>query len=314
MTRIMLSVVLCAMLASWHCTTPAQAQSRVFVAALGSDANPCTFSAPCRSFQKAHDTVTAGGEIDVLDPAGYGALTITKPISIQGHGYAGLAVPSGDGITINAGSADKISLRGLLLDGIGTGASGIAFSNGASLDIQDCVIRNFAVDGINFQPGASSALLISGAHIAANLITGINVVPPPSGTLTGAIERVVSKGNGSNGAGSGFRLFATSGTATTVFTIAESVMSNNANNGIGVFGGGGPSTVTVWHSAISNNNANGLLASGNTAVIRVTRSMITGNDTGLSTQNSGSIVSFGDNSLAGNTTSDGAPTSTIAPQ
>src|SRR5215472_17792091 len=83
---------------------PAQTQpARVFVAAQGSDSNPCTFAAPCRGFQHAHDTVAANGEIDVLDPAGYGALTINKSISIQGHGYAGIAVSSGDGITITAG-------------------------------------------------------------------------------------------------------------------------------------------------------------------------------------------------------------------
>ena len=113
---------------------PAQAAppSRVFVAAQGSDANPCTFAQPCRTFQHAHDTVAANGEIDVLDPAGYGALTITKSISIQGHGFAGLAAPSGAGITINAGSTDSINLRGLLIDGVGTGASGIVFGTGAS--------------------------------------------------------------------------------------------------------------------------------------------------------------------------------------
>ena len=60
----------------------AQAQTRVFVAAQGSDSNPCTFAAPCRTFQHAHDMVAAGGEIDVLDPAGYGAVIITKSISI----------------------------------------------------------------------------------------------------------------------------------------------------------------------------------------------------------------------------------------
>jgi hypothetical protein len=73
-------------------TAPAQAQMRVFVAAQGSDANPCTFGAPCRTFQHAHDVVAAGGEIDVLDPAGYGAVSITKAISIQGHGFAGISV------------------------------------------------------------------------------------------------------------------------------------------------------------------------------------------------------------------------------
>src|SRR5215475_9607038 len=88
--------------------TITQAQTRVFVAAQGTDSNPCTFAQPCRTFQHAHDVVPAGGEIDVLDPAGYGALTIGKSISIQGHGFAGISVPSGDGISISAGLGDKI--------------------------------------------------------------------------------------------------------------------------------------------------------------------------------------------------------------
>src|SRR5262245_3295046 len=109
-------------LASALLTAPAPgwAQSRVFVAAQGSDGNPCTFALPCRTFQHAHDTVAANGEIDVLDPAGYGALTISKAISIQGHGFAGITGPAGSpAITINAGANDRINLRGLLLDGVG---------------------------------------------------------------------------------------------------------------------------------------------------------------------------------------------------
>src|SRR5262245_2868298 len=85
---------------------PGWTQTRVFVAAQGSDGNPCTFALPCRTFQHAHDTVAAGGEIDVLDPAGYGALTIRKAISIQGHGFAGISVtaPAVDAISIFAGA------------------------------------------------------------------------------------------------------------------------------------------------------------------------------------------------------------------
>ena len=71
---------------------PAHAQLRVFVSGLGSDTNPCTESQPCRTFQKAHDTAAANGEMQVLDPAGYGPLTITKGISIQAHGFGGIAV------------------------------------------------------------------------------------------------------------------------------------------------------------------------------------------------------------------------------
>src|SRR5215468_5994432 len=72
-----------------------RAQTRAFVAAQGGDGNPCSFALPCRTFQHAHDTVAAGGEIDVIDAAGYGALTITKSISIQGHGFSGISASSG---------------------------------------------------------------------------------------------------------------------------------------------------------------------------------------------------------------------------
>src|SRR5215472_45648 len=108
--------------------SPARAQ-RVFVAATGSDGNPCTFALPCRSFQHAHDVAPANAEIDVLDPGGYGALTITKAISIQGHGYSGVSVTSGaTGITINAPSTAAINLNGLLMDGAGVGQIGVQFN------------------------------------------------------------------------------------------------------------------------------------------------------------------------------------------
>src|SRR6516162_4145543 len=89
----LMAVAAIAFVCSMH-ADPAQAQSRVFVSATGSDGNPCTFAAPCRSFQHAHDVTSANGEIDVIDPAGYGPLTISKSISIQGHGFSGISVPS----------------------------------------------------------------------------------------------------------------------------------------------------------------------------------------------------------------------------
>src|SRR5262249_14207100 len=116
MLRIALSVIAVPLHALTINAGPAQAQpTRVFVAAQGSDSSPCTFALPCRSFQHAHDVVAARGEINVLDPAGYGAVIISKAISIQGHGFSGISTSSGDAITINAGAHDKINLRGLLL-------------------------------------------------------------------------------------------------------------------------------------------------------------------------------------------------------
>src|SRR5262249_51846545 len=130
-----------ALLCALH-VVPAQAQpARVFVAAQGSDVNPCTFALPCRTFQHAHDVVAANGEIDVLDPAGYGAVTITKTISIQGHGFSGVSVPSGGvAITINGASA-VVNLNGVLIEGAGIGQTGVLFSSGSVLTVEHCVIR-----------------------------------------------------------------------------------------------------------------------------------------------------------------------------
>src|SRR5262245_57769212 len=125
MRRTALCTIAIAYLCAFH-AAPAQAQSaRVFVSATGSDSNSCTFALPCRTFQHAHDVVAAGGEIDVLDPAGYGALVIRKSISIQGHGFSGITQAVGDAISISASETDIVNLNGLLLEGSGTGEFGI---------------------------------------------------------------------------------------------------------------------------------------------------------------------------------------------
>src|SRR5215472_8822860 len=153
---------------------PAQAQ-RVFVSAAGSDGNPCSFASPCRSFQHAHDVVAANGEIDVLDPAGYGTLTITKAISIQGHGFSGISVSSGGtGITMNASSTAVVNLNGLLIDGGGVGAYGIVFSSGKSLTVENCIVRNL-VDGLHFVSTAATTqtLTVSNSYFNDNSQSGI---------------------------------------------------------------------------------------------------------------------------------------------
>src|SRR5262245_14461164 len=172
---------------------PAQAQARVFVAAQGSDSNPCTFAQPCRTFQKAHDTVAAGGEIDVLDPAGYGALIISKAISIQGHGFAGVSVPNGGtGIYVNAGPSDAVSLNGLLIEGNGTGQNGIFFLAGKSLVVENCVARNATFAGLRIESNAAAlqTLAVSSSSFANNGQYGIVFQPNSTGAITAVIDRV----------------------------------------------------------------------------------------------------------------------------
>src|SRR5256884_9018116 len=117
----------------------AQAQaSRTWVSGVGDDANPCSRTAPCKTFAGAISKTAPGGEIDALDPAGYGAVTITKAITIDGGGgqVASVLVSGTNGIVVSANSStDVVILRNLRINGIGTGLNGIRFLSGKALHI-----------------------------------------------------------------------------------------------------------------------------------------------------------------------------------
>src|SRR5215472_3492369 len=137
---------------------PASAQLRTFVSGSGSDANPCSLAAPCRSFQQAHNTVAAGGEVVALDAAGYGSVAITKALTITAIGIeASITSNAGTpfGITINAGALDAVTLRGLTLFSGFTSGDGIDIGSAKSVTIQDCSISGFPGNGINVNPNAN---------------------------------------------------------------------------------------------------------------------------------------------------------------
>ena len=149
MSKTLSSVaVLAVFLAFGLAAQPADAQqARTFVSGLGSDTNApnCSRTAPCRTFQTAHNNTLANGEITVLDPGSYGSVMINRNISIvnDGVGEAGLLVSGGGiGIMINAAGA-AVTLRGLTIKGIGFGGgNAVIFNTGGSLRVENCVIRN----------------------------------------------------------------------------------------------------------------------------------------------------------------------------
>src|SRR6201994_1245486 len=110
-------------------SAPAHAQaSRTWVSGVGDDANPCSRTAPCKTFAGAISKTAAGGEINCLDPGGFGAVTITKSITIDCTAtLAGILVSGTNGINVSAGTNDVVFLKGLDFEGIGTGLVGIQF-------------------------------------------------------------------------------------------------------------------------------------------------------------------------------------------
>jgi hypothetical protein len=309
----------------------AQAQSiRTYVSISGSDSNSCSLTAPCRHFQAAANATVAGGEVDALDPGGYGSLTINRAITIEGEGWSYLAPPNnGAAITINAVSGNVV-LRGVSLNGVGVGgATGIAFNSGTTLNIQNCVIRNFSENGVNFTPTSStlSQLFVSNTLVSDNGADAIDVNPSGSGTTTGVLDHVWLQNNGQQG-------FAIGGASNAMtLTIGSSVIAGNTasgisvgaatgleltvsdstianNGGSGIFSNAAMSGIMVTTTKIANNSVFGILASGSTT-IWLTRSTLTGNTNASGTESSGSLLTFGDNAVAGNSNSNGAGASIL---
>jgi hypothetical protein len=286
---------------------PAQAQMRVFVAAQGSDGNPCTFAAPCRTFQHAHDTVAANGEIDVLDPAGYGPLTITKPISIQGHGFSGISVPSGaDGITVNAGASDIVSVNGLIVDGAGVGLTGIVFNSGRALVVENCVVRRIGGHGLDFRSTATTkqTLAVSKSSFAHNVKDGIFIDAEGSGGVRASIEHVVLYGNAN-----GLDLFGGRNAGFVAAVVTDSVatesVGTDSTDGNGFLANSEREQITsnklllTLTRSTAANNFTGVLALGWQAAIRLAQSTIVDNDRNYAILAGGNIYSYGDNYIDG---------------
>ncbi|MEA2904639.1 MAG: hypothetical protein QOI12_2026 [Alphaproteobacteria bacterium] len=279
--------------------TPAHAQlPRTFVSANGSDQNTCGRLTPCRTLAAAYAKTNAGGEINMLDPAGYGTLIITHSISIvnDGVGSAGILVGSGEvGITIDAGPDDEINLRGLIIEGGGHGASGIKFNSGKSLTIQNCVVRGMVFSGIAFVPTGTSTLSVSDCLAAHTDGHGIFVGGQGTGTAVATFNRVESSNNGING----FSISSAGTSGSIDATATNIVAASNGADGVIAFGyGPGKIGLTVVDSVFAYNEV-GIRASTRSSV-RVGRTTVTGNDSGWNVDAGGVIETYGNNFVHGN--------------
>src|SRR3974390_2866324 len=143
--------------------SPAYAQAtRTWVSGVGDDANPCSRTAPCKTFAGAISKTIAAGEIDCLDPGGFGALTITKAITIDCSGTFGSVLASGtNAIVVAAGANDRVVLRGISFDGVGNGLNGVQFISGAQLNVERCFIARFTGAGINVAVSGNAPLNVT---------------------------------------------------------------------------------------------------------------------------------------------------------
>jgi hypothetical protein len=291
----------------------AQTAHRAWVSGRGTDAAGCGApTAPCRSLQYAHDTIVApGGEIDILDPAGYGAINITKAISIVNDGVGTAGVQEGMvgqiAISINAGDGDSIFLRGLNIDGEnGIGQDGIAFNSGASLIVDHCVVRHFSAEGIFVgQRTASSTFAVYDSVLSNNGGSGLLV--SQSGfdaiAVSGQLDRVSAIGNGASNQGSGVSVLSSDASASTKVIISYSDVSGNNGSGLVVNAQLSANVeVEVNDTTIGNNSLDGLIAE-NLSKTHLARDILDENGQyGIENMVSveGNIFSAGDNHVSGN--------------
>jgi hypothetical protein len=297
------------MVAALGYAAPVSAQAtRTWVSGVGADDNPCSRTAPCKTFAGAISKTAAGGEINCLDPAGYGAVTIGKSLTIDCHYTEGGALAGGNGIVVNLPLAtDAVLIRGLDIFGVNPPTNGIRMIGQGTLHVEDTVIRRFNASGsfgISFQPTGPAELFVSNALVAENGsgATGGGILIQPT-TVNGVGRVVLSNVRVENNANNG---------------LSATTAGLGSFNGINVVVKGGsysgnatgirlttPAATTsasmmINGATVANNSGTGLVADGGTALMRVANSTVTGNATGVSAVNAATMNTYGNNQVLGN--------------
>jgi hypothetical protein len=278
---------------------PAHAQAtRTWVSGVGDDVNPCSRTAPCKTFAGAISKTAAGGEINCIDPGGFGTLTITKALAIVcDHVEAGVLASGSTGITINAGVNDDVFLSGLDFEGINSSLSGINYIAGRSLHVRKSIIRGFTT-GITFGPSANtSSLDVSDVVIEKNSGNGILIQPTGSGIVSASIESSQILINGL----AGLRSDGTGSSGGITVAVTNTVAAGNLGAGFTSYSqtGSAATKVTINKSS-SVNNTTGLNVNGTAAVMRIGQSVVSGNATGVNISNGATLSSYGNNQIDDN--------------
>jgi nitrous oxidase accessory protein NosD len=289
MLKVLVAFVLCVVFSS---VALAQA-TRTWVSGVGDDVNPCSRTAPCKTFAGAISKTATGGEISVLDPGGFGAVTITKSITINGDGtLAGILSSLTNGIVVNAAATSVVVIRGISINGASNGTNGIRFLAGKQLIVEDCTIAGFTTNGIEVSLAAAGNLTVRNTSITG-LSNGVgsNIgirVTTTAGTATASLENVRIRG-----VATGLDVLSNSNV-----TISRSVVSQNSNFGIVAEGNG----IINSEGNILTNNLTGIAAAVAGTTIRLSNCDIFNNTTGVSIAAGATGTSFVNNRILGNGT------------
>lgn len=269
-------------------STLANAQAtRTWVSGVGDDVNPCSRTAPCKTFAGAISKTATNGEINCLDPAGYGTINITKSITIDCEDTQGSILAAGTtGVIVNGASID-VHLRGISINGAATGINCVRVlgSGTVRLTMDEIVCAGFTTHGVSIETSSGSSKVViwnsSFKDIAGN---GINSFVTGTGSTTVAVDSSLF-----TSCGVGVNLGVAS-----VGSVQDSTVTNNTT---GIQAAGNTSFLNAVGNQITHNGTGVSALSSST--IRIGSNLITGNTTGLSGTN---IFTWGGNQVDGNTT------------
>ena len=262
----------------------AEAQAtRTWVSGVGDDANPCSRTAPCKTFAGAISKTAANGYINVLDPGGFGTVTITKNITIDGGPFMAGVLASGgiNGININ-GAGIKVTLRNLDIEGGSLttfGLHGIRVFNAATVNIENCHITDFTGSGVEYTSTSPGLVTVTDTEIKRTGV-GINVTGGramvenlhsdfnTSGIKANANAQVTVRNSYLSGGGEGLNSAAASSILNIENTIIQSnTFGLNAQNG----------TIRFSNSGILSNSNTGLFNAGPAQIISLSGNTLEGN-------------------------------------
>jgi hypothetical protein len=302
----LLSALLGALFVGGLAIAPAHAQaSRTWVSGVGDDANPCSRTAPCKTFAGAISKTAPGGEIDALDPGGFGAVTITKAITLDGGGgqVASILVAGTNGVNISAAATDVIILRNLRLNGLiqagNPGLVGVQVNTAARVVIEKCDIFGFGTAALLVATSATSSPLVKLQETTINNNAAGISVKPTGGTVKISIERTHVDAN----TNAGLRVDGTAGGAVNA-TISDSSISLNGAAGLNVLSGTANVAVDVERAIISNNGGTAVSSSntnGGTSTVTVGDSMLSNNASAWNIAGTATLLSFKNNQVTGPT-------------
>ena len=279
--------------------------TRTWVSGVGDDVNPCSRTAPCKTFAGAISKTAAGGEIDALDPGGFGAVTITKSILIDGtngQGFGSILASGTNGVTINDSltatpNTIVVRLRNLSINGAGTtlGTNGVNFVSGATVYVENSVIRNFSGTGIRVATPQPARLIVNNTTISEITGQGIEFAGTNAANDAGVIDGTTIIRTGAGVRISNRALVAISNSNISLNNAIASTAAVSITSGVA------GSVIDLENCRVNFNSVAIQPNAGNR--ITLSNTHITGNGAALNF-NGGTIASFQNNRIAGNNSSE----------